>query len=71
MNAVDQVTAYNLDAWYTTWKEMLVNLGFGCERLPNEKGDGEVVFFPGQLRCIGNVDETDGSLDDTTGQRGG
>jgi hypothetical protein len=30
-----------------------------------------VVFFVGQRNRIGNLDETDGSLDDTTGQRGG
>ena len=64
-------TAYNLDVWFTTWKDTLIELGFGRERLPSEGGVGEVVFFPGQLRRIGNVDETDGSLDDTTGQRGG
>ena len=29
------------------------------------------MFFPGQTRRIINIDETDGSLDDTTGQRGG
>jgi hypothetical protein len=28
-------------------------------------------FCPGSLNCIGYLDETDGSLDDTTGQRGG
>ena len=64
-------TAYNLDVWFTTWKQTLIDLGFGREKLPHEKGDGEVIFFPGQLRRIGNMDETDGSLDDTTGQRGG
>lgn len=64
-------TAYNLNMWYTTWKHSLIDLGFGRERQPGEEGEGEIVFFEGQMRRIGNVDETDGSLDDTTGQRGG
>ena len=51
---------------------MLIDLGFAREK---EDGDGDVegelVFFDGQLNRIGNIDETDGSIDETTGQRGG
>jgi hypothetical protein len=52
---------------------MLIDLGFGRAKLPEEDDtvEGEVFFFPGQTDRIGNIDETDGSLDDTTGQRGG
>lgn len=70
----------NLNLWYTTWKETLLELGFARERVPGEEpqpGDdldmveGELVFFEGQRRRIVNFDETDGSLDNTKGQRGG
>ena len=65
-------TAYNLDRWFTTWKDSLIDPGFGREKEATEEDIlGEVVFFDGQLRRIINVDETDGSIDDTTGQRGG
>jgi hypothetical protein len=49
----------------------LIDLGFGRPKQAKEEVDGEVVFFPGQLRRILNMDETDGSIDDTAGQRGG
>jgi len=65
-------TAYNLDVWFSTWKETLIDLGFARKKEPADVDtEGEVVFFPGQLERIVNVDETDGSIDDTTGQRGG
>ena len=75
-NVVEQrrimwTTSYNLDVWFSTWKDTLINLGFAREKELGEEGDGELAFFPGQKRRIGNVDETDGSIDDTTGQRGG
>jgi len=76
-NVVEQrrvmwTTAYNLDMWFSTWKDTLIDLGFAREKEASD-GDieGELVFFSGQLERIGNVDETDGSIDDTTGQRGG
>jgi hypothetical protein len=37
----------------------------------NENVEGSLYFYNGSLDRIGNLDETDGSLDDTTGQRGG
>ena len=65
-------TSYNLGIWFDTFKDTVIDLGFGRAK---EDGDGdvegEVVFFEGQKRRIINLDETDGSLDDTTGQRGG
>jgi hypothetical protein len=68
---VQWTTAYNLDAWFTTWKDLLIDLEFGRKKEPGDKVEGEVVFFDRQLHRIGNIDETDGSIDDTTGQRGG
>lgn len=64
-------TSYNLDVWFDSWKAVLIELGFGREKAPGDDCVGEVFFFPGQLNRIGNIDETDGSIDDTTGQRGG
>ena len=65
-------TSYNLNVWFSTWKDTLVSLGFAREKEPGETGVvGELVFFAGQKRRIINFDETDGSIDDTTGQRGG
>jgi hypothetical protein len=53
------------------WKETLVELGFARPKEPGENVAGELFFFDGQLERIGNIDKTDGSIDDTTGQRGG
>jgi hypothetical protein len=57
--------------WFNTWKELLIDLGFGRLAIPEDRVEGDVFFFPGTMDRIINVDETDGSLDDTTGQRGG
>ena len=65
-------THYNLDTWFNTWKQLLIDLGFGRESTKAELSEhGEVVFFSGQLDRIGNLDETDGSIYETSGQRGG
>lgn len=65
-------TAYNLNVWFSTFKDLCVDLGFAREKGPNEVNvEGELVFPPEQLRRILNVDETEGSIDDTTGKRGG
>jgi hypothetical protein len=76
-NVVDQrrlmwTTAYNLECWFKSWSETLVELGFARKKtIADGDIEGELFFFPGQTHRIGNIDETDGSLDDTTGQRGG
>ena len=76
-NVVEQrrlqwTTTYNLDVWFTSWKDLLIDLGFAREKEPADVDvEGELVFFPGQLERIGNIDETDGSIDETSGQRGG
>jgi hypothetical protein len=64
-------TKYNLEVWFDTWKGVLIELGFVREKGPNQIARGEVVFFDGQERRILNIDETDGSIDETTGVRGG
>jgi hypothetical protein len=68
---VQWTTAYNLNIWFSTFKELLIHLEFAREKLAGEDVLGELFFEPDQLRRIINIDETDGSIDDTTGQRGG
>ena len=64
-------THQNIDLWFSTWKEMLIDLGFGREALVSDSVDGEIFFFPNQTSRIINVDETDGLLDNTSGNKGG
>ena len=64
-------TFTNLNLWFSTWERMLIDLGFGRMKREGENCDGSVVFFEGQTDRIINLDETDGSMDNTTGQRGG
>jgi len=69
-------TSYaNLKAWYDQWEHQLIALGFGRLKLTDGTEDhleeGTVVFFDGQKKRILNLDETDGSLDNTKGKRGG
>jgi len=69
-------TSYgNLKAWYDQWQHTLIALGFGRLKLTDGTEDkleeGSVIFFEGQKKRIINLDETDGSLDNTKGKRGG
>ena len=65
-------TSYNLNKWFDTWKETLIELEFAREKREGDPPDtGELFFFEGQKRRIINLDETDGSLDDTKHQKGG
>jgi len=64
-------THQNLDLWFTTFKSQLIDLCFGREAQPEDDVEGEIVFFEGQLDRIINLDETDGSLDNTCGNKGG
>ena len=64
-------TFANLNLWFSTWERMLIDLGFGRKKREGENCDGSVVFFEGQTDRIINLDETDGSMDNTTGQRDG
>ena len=49
---VQWTTAYNLDKWFSTWKETLIALGFARDKEGDDGDDiiGEVVFLEGQLR---------------------
>lgn len=68
-------TSYNLEVWFKTFKATMIDLGFARPLTDEEEEDGliegSLFFFDGMKDRIGNLDETDGSLDDTTGQRGG
>jgi len=65
-------THANLRAWFEQFKATLIDLGFARARNDRDiDEEGMVVFFPNQKRRIVNMDETDGSLDNTNGQRGG
>ena len=64
-------TFSNLNLWFDTWEGALVDLGFGRLKRPNDVCDGSVYFYEGQVDRIINLDETDGALDNTVGQRGG
>jgi len=65
----------NLKMWFGQWESTVISLGFG--RLKKDDGsedhleEGSVVFFKGQKKRILNLDETDGSLDNTKGKCGG
>jgi len=65
-------THFNLDLWFTTWKQTLIDLGFGRARTEEDvDAVGEIVFFDKQLERIVNLDETDGTLDKSHKDRGG
>jgi len=67
-------TSYgNLKVWFDQWEHTVISLGFGRLKLAGEDNveEGRVVFFDGQKKRIINLDETDGSLDNTKGKRGG
>jgi len=61
--------------WFTQWEHTVISLGFGCLKLSDGSEDhleaGAVIFHDGQKKRIVNLDETDGSLDNTRGKRGG
>jgi len=59
-------THFNLDLWFTTWKQTLIDLGFGRVRTEKDvDAAGEIAFFDKQLERIVNLDETDGTLDES------
>ena len=78
-NVVEQrrvlwTTYNNISIWYDSWQDTLVELGFARLKTENDsdKIEGSLFFLKGQMRRIINFDETDGSLDNTSGhQRGG
>jgi hypothetical protein len=43
-------THYNLDIWFSTWKDTLIDLGFGRAKLPEETSVGEIVYLKDSWR---------------------
>ena len=67
-------TFSNLNLYFDTWEQLLVDLGFARRKKEGEGDDadkGSLVFFAEQKDQIINVDETSAFLDNTTGQTGG
>ena len=64
-------TYNNLNIWFDTLKELLISKGFARKRIDNEDGEGELVFFPGQLNRILNLDESALTLDGNQTKSGG
>jgi hypothetical protein len=78
-NVVEQkrvlwTTHNNINIWYDSWQDTLVELGFARLKTENDSDEivGSLFFLKGQTRRILNFDKTDGSLDNTSGhQQGG
>jgi len=69
---VEWTTHSNLNLWFTTWKDALIELSFARKKNEADTNvEGEVMLLPGQKESIVNVDETDGTLDDACKQTGG
>jgi len=64
-------THQNPDLWFSMWKNTVIDLGFGREALPEDQVVGEMLFCENQTSRIVNSDETDGSLDNAAGNKGG
>ena len=62
-------TYTNLNMWFNKWERVLIYIGF--ERLDRELYycEGSFVFFGGHKDRIINLDDTDGVIDNTCGQR--
>ena len=64
-------TYNNINVWFDTLKQFLTTKGFARNKRENEEGDGELVFFPGQLNRILNLDESGLTLDGNQSKSGG
>ena len=60
----------NLNLWYDTQEDYLIDLGFARKKRENEDAESSLVFYDNQKYCMLNIDDTDGALDNTTGKRG-
>jgi len=68
---VKWTTFNNLISWGDKVKDIIIELGFGRLRQPEDNVEGEIYFYEGQLERIINFDETRITLDQTETQRGG
>ena len=64
-------TYNNLNIWFNKLKQFLISKGFVRECKDNKDGDSELVFFPGQLNQIINLDESALTLNGNQTKSGG
>ena len=64
-------TYTNLNMWFNTWEGVLIELGFARLKIEGEDCEGSILLFDGKKDIMINLDETDGSLNNTCGKRGG
>ena len=68
---VKWTTYRNLNMWFDTLKEVLVENGFAKYRNEDDDGEGELVYFPNKLNHILNLDESGLTLDENGSLSGG
>ena len=64
-------TYNNINIWFDTLKDFLVNNGFAKKRRGDENGEGELIFPVRQLERIVTLDESDLTLDNNHSKTGG
>ena len=65
-------TYNNIQTWFTLFKKELIDLGFACAATVDDGNDvGELIFFPGQLDWILDIDKSEVSTDGTSNLVGG
>ena len=65
------ITYNNINIWFDTLKEYLVRNCFARLKVDGEDGEGELIFLPGQLNRILNLDESGLTLDGNHSKTGG
>jgi hypothetical protein len=64
-------TYSNVNIWYSSFKEFLIEEGFAVENDQEDNYPGELLYGKGQIERIGNIDETGMVIDTTKSQKGG
>jgi hypothetical protein len=64
-------TYSNVNIWYCSIKEFLIEEGFAVENDLEDDYPGELLFGEGQIERLGNIDETGMVIDTTKSQKGG
>jgi hypothetical protein len=64
-------TYSNVNIWYDSLKEFLIEEGFAVENDQENDLPGELLYGKGQIERIGNIDETGIVIDTTKSQKGG
>jgi hypothetical protein len=64
-------TYSNINIWYSSLKDFLIEEGFAVENDPTDEFPGELLYGKGQVERLGNIDETGIVIDTTKSQKGG